>query len=1019
MKWNSKGWVCGRWIAAVVLLGIGAAGVQAADKPGLGEGLSFYAGFDGTAEPDCARGASTVKGEYHPAEGVAGKGIEVQADPPSYQQTGNLDREAGTLSFWVKPSIDLKAQAGSGPATRGIFSAVNFALRAYTNQPNMQPVIYFMTGATLPGKDFGWDYGTAAPIGSLPAGKWTHVALTWKRATGQKAIYIDGKRVAVHSSPLLEPGDGGDLLTLGEGLPGAYDELAIWRRVLTPMEINLLAKKPSDAAATLAMAAKSQARHEVPWVIYPGLIYQNYGDSVVAPDEALALKLPLENRTDREQAGTITVLVEDVWDKPAGEAQKFDVKLAAKEKQELAFKVAVKMFGAYRVAVMVEAGGVQLSRDVTTFGCLPKDSPPKHPFFGGHISQIGTMPELGRRLGFSANRVHNMTQFTWWYRMEPEPGQWAMNGAAAYQHYMDLGYTHYGQWIYAPYWAVTLADGKHPTDAGDGSNLPPTDLPAMREYVRESLKRFPAIKEWEIWNEPYVSLFWRGSPKDYVDLCKVIYTEAKKARPDITVYAQLYYEGPWTREAMKLGVLNYCDGVAYHFYAAANGDPQAALEPIRRLRKLLADNGKPNMPILASEGGMDSTTFMRGLDYADLPPQEVRPPMNYRFSAEAFVQANVVMMAAGVPAWYYYFHQPVDPTLEHGLWNYVNYSTMEVTNSPKPMAIAHAELAWQIGGGKYVDQLKTAADGLRAYAFQREDGHAVAVLWAEEGAIAQLHLSSGFQAVDFMGNPIQPSAIEVTQTPMYLHAPDLARLRAALADKTVVTGVRPPNQSNNAKGGIAPPKKMYDFSIAAEVGPGKLVPLDLSGVANMSLEDDVANDGKGWMDEGPYNDFRNMTTGKHTWLGVPFVISGKTIHDNNVLTMKGKTFPNGPRVAGPIDVGNRGLRGLFFAHAANWTEEGQTVGEYIVGYEDGQEVKLPIVVGQNIGNWWYDHADTEESRTAWFDAADPLQPEYPYRFLRIWYWENTRPDAKVKSISVRSLSNNMTFTVVAITAAAQ
>lgn len=1020
MKRNSKGCICGRWIAALALLCVGVAGVQGADKPALGDGLSFYAGFDGSAEPDCARGASTVKGEYHPAEGVAGKAIEVQSDPPSYQQTGNLDREAGTLSFWVKPAIDLKAQVNQGPATRGIFSAVNFALRAYTNQPNMQPVIYFMTGATLPGKDFQWDYGATAPIGSFPAGKWAHVALTWKRATGQKAIYIDGKRVAANSSPLIEPGDGGDLLTLGERLPGAYDELAIWRRVLTPMEIHFLAKKPAEAAAALAMVAKSQARHDVPWVIYPGLIYQNYADSLIAPDEALALKLPLENRTDQEQAGIVTIEVQDVWDKPAGEAQKFDVKLAAKEKRELPFTVAVKKFGAYRVAVTVEVGGVQLSRDVTTFGCLPKDPPPKHPFFGGHISQVGTMPEMGRRLGFCLNRVHNMTQFTWWFRMEPRPGEWAMDGAGAYQRYMDLGYTHYGQWMYAPYWAVKLPDGKHPVDNGTdwGSSFPPTDLPAMREYVRQSLERFPAIKEWEIWNEPYVSMFWRGAPKDYVELCKVIYTEARKARPDITIYSQLYFEGPWTREAMKLGVLNYCDAVAYHFYHHPNNDPQSATDPIRKLRALLAQNGRPDMPITASEGGMDSTTFMRGLDFADLPPQEVRPAMDYRESAGAFVQAHVVMIANGVRAWYYYFHQPVTPDMP-GLWKYVNYSTMEVTNSPKPTAIARAELAWQLDGGKFVADLKTTAEGVRAYAFDRQDGHAVAVMWAEEGAVAQLHVPAGFRAVDLMGNPIGSSAIEVAAAPMYLHAADLEQLRTALVDKAVVTLVRGPQKGTVSKGGAPAPKKMYPFPIAAEVGPGKMFPLDLSGVANSSLADDVAGDGKGWMDEGPYNDFRNMTTGKHTWLGVPFVISGKTIHDNNVLTMKGKTFPNGPRIAGPIDVGDRGLRGLFFAHAANWTEEGKAVGEYIVHYEDGQEVKLPIVVGQNIGNWWFDHADSEESRTAWFDAADPLQPEYPYRFLRVWYWENTRPDAKVKSISVRSLSNDMTFTVVAITAAAQ
>lgn len=999
----------------IVLLLAGAASVVRGAES-LGRELYVYAGYETSVEPDYARGSTVTKGAYHAVEGVAGRGIEVQSDGPHYQQPGNLDRTAGTLSFWVKPSINLKDGGNSEPGYCAIFNAVTFTLRAYTKAASPAPGVYFMSGATLPGHDYEWDYGTTAQLDLLPQGRWTHVALTWNQTIGRKAIYINGRRVAFRSTRLIEPGDSGDTFSLGEGLSGAYDELAVWGRELTPQEILFLAKQPAKAAGVLAEYAKEHATKRVVWTIYPALIYQHYADSLVAPNEELSLKLPLENRTDKEQSGIITIAVEDVWDKPAGGVQTFNVKLAAGEKQELPFKVSAARFGAFRVAVTVEAGGEKLSRDVTTFGCLPKDPPPKQPFFGGHISQVGTIPEMGRRLGFSANRVHNMTEFTWWLRMEPERGEWAMQDASAYQRYMDLGYTHYGQWFLAPAWAVTTPDGKHPAEPQ--MRFVPSDIEALRAYVRQSLKRFPAIKEWEIWNEPYVSLFWAGTPKDYVELCKVVYTEAKKARPDITIYSQLYFEGPWTREAMKLGVLNYCDGVAYHFYHHPNNDPQSATEPFRKLRELLAANGRPDMPIIASEGGMDSTTFLRGLDFADLPPQELRPPMDYRVSAEAFVQAHVVMMAGGVRAWYYYFHQPVTPD-QQGLWKYINYSTLEVTASPKPMTIARAVLVWQLDGGGFVTEMKTAAEGVRAYAFARQDGRAVAVLWAENGALAQLHPPAGFRAVDLMGNPIEQLPIAVNQEPIYLHAPDIQQLQTSLESSAVVKMMRPPGKQIAAMDGVPVPQKMSNFPIAAEVGPGKLVPLDLSSVANMSLADDAAGDGKGgWMDEGPFNDMRNLEPGRYTWLGVPFVLGGKTGHDPSVLTMKGRTFPTGPALAGPIPV-NLGLRGLFFLTAANWTQKGATIGEYIVHYADGRDVTIPIVVGQNIGEWWYDHADDEDGRTVAFKAADPTDPKHPYRFLRIWYWENTRPDVTVESISVRSLSNDMTFTVAAVTAASQ
>lgn len=1003
-------------LAMMLALLTGSAACMAAPKSTIIRDLSFYADFDTSAQPAYVRGADTTTGTYQAVEGVVGQATKMQSEAVSYLQPGNLNFDAGTVSFWVKPALDLAAQVGHGPGTRTIFGAVNFKLAAYTNQPNTQPVIYFMTGTNLPQNDFQWDYSAAAPIDSLPAGQWANVTLTYSAKAGRKAIYINGRRVASANTKLIPPGSGGDLFALGGGLPGDYDELAVWGRELTAAEIQLLARKPAQVASELAAYGREHVQQKMEWTIYPNLIYQDYADSVVEPGEKLVLKLPLENRTHEQQTGVITLEVQDIWDQPVGQAQHLDVTLAADEKTELPIEVSADRFGAFRVAVTVDVGGVRQSRDVTTFGVLPKDPPPSHPFFGGHISQVSTMPQLGRRLGFSGNRVHNMTQFTWWFQMEPQRGNWAMNGAGNYQRYMDMGYTHYGQWIYTPSWAVTLPDGQHPPgEAAYG--YAPTDIEALREYVRESLKRFPAIKRWEIWNEPYVSMFWRGTPKEYVDLCKVIYTEAKKARPDITVYAQLLYEGPWTRDAMKLGVLNYCDGVAYHFYHVASEDAQSATEPIRRLRQLLAANGKPNMPILASEGGMNSTTFLRGMDFADLPPQEVRPPYNYRLAAQSIVQADVVMMAAGVPTWYYYFHQPVDATYPTGLWKYDNYSTLEVTRSPKPMAIAIAQLARQLGGGTFVAQLPAAVDGLRAYAYQQPDGQAVAVVWAENGAEAQIQVPIAFRAVDLMGNPVASDQMSIALEPRYLHAPDLQQLKALLADPAATTLLKKVAQDSVAVGDKTAPKKMYDFPIAAEVGISKLVPLDMSGVANMSLVDDDAGDGKGWLDEGPYNDLRNVEPGQHTWLGVPFVIAGKTNRDANVLSMKGRTFPTGPREAGPIEVGNLGLRGLFFVTAANWANTGQTMGQYIVTYDDGQQVKIPIVIGENADNWWYDHTDTEDSRTVAFKAADPLEPAHPNRFLRVWYWENTRPDKKVKSISVESLSNDMTFTVVAITAA--
>jgi hypothetical protein len=985
----------------------------------IGKELSLYASFDASAQPEFTRGASTVKGEYHATRGIAGQAIDIQSSPISYLESGNLIRKAGTLSFWVNPSLDMASQTGRGPATRDIFAAVNFLLRAYPNQPGTPPVIFFMTGATLPGKDYAWDYGTKVPIESFPAGKWTNVALIWDHATGRKKVYVNGKQVAEQASPLMESDDFADLLTLGAGLPGSYDELALWGRVLTPAEIHLLATKPLDVARALAETARIHARETVQWTIYPELVYQNYADSLVEPNESLSLQLPLKNLTDGEQSAMINVEVQDIWERTVGKAQTFHVKLTAGETLNLPFTVSADKFGAYRVAVTVDVGGGKLSRDVTTFGCLPENPPPSHPFFGGHINQGGTIPQMGRRLGFSANRVHNMTQFTWWFRMEPQRGDWAMDLSEYYQRGIDLGYAHYGQWMYAPYWAVTFKNGTHPADPGNvtvGTGWAPTDVDALRAYIRESLIRFPAIKEWEIWNEPYVPMFWDGTAGDYVRLCQIVYTEAKKTRPDMTIYSQLNYEGQWTDEAIRLGVLNYCDGVSYHFYQKPNNDPQAAAGPVKKLRALLAREGKPEMPIVDSEGGMDSTTFLRGLDFPDLPPREVRPAMNFRQSAQELVQAHVVMIAAGVRGWYYYFLQPVAPA-DSGLWKYINYSALEVTRSPKPNVIARAELIWQLDGGHFAAELKPAAIGLRAYAFERQDGHAVAVLWTERDARVELVVPSGFKVVDLMGNPIENPTVEIDQSPLYLHAPNIERLRLSLSDPSVVKAIRPPAKTTAPQNDAAAPGgRLHDFPIAAELGTDNLVPLDLSGVANATLTDKVDDGDNDQMNEDSRNAFAGVSPGRHMWFGVPFAISQKAADGRNVLTLEGGARSNGSKDAGPIDAGDHRLRGLFFAHATDGSQDGAAIAEYVVHYEDGRNITLPIIVGRNIGNWWLEGTDGEDARTVGCKVDDPA---YPYRFVRIWYWENTRPRSNVESISVRSHGGGPAMMTLAITAALQ
>jgi hypothetical protein len=168
----------------------------------------------------------------------------------------------------------------------------------------------------------------------------------------------------------------------------------------------------------------------------------------------------------------------------------------------------------------------------------------------------------------------------------------------------------------------------------------------------------------------------------------------------------------------------------------------------------------------------------------------------------------------------------------------------------------------------------------------------------------------------------------------------------------------------------------------------------------MGLMDEKGSDGVGgWTDEGPFNDMRDLTPGRHKWLGVPFEIVNPSANSGKaVVVLKGNTLPNGPESSEPIAV-DRKVRGLFFLHSANYAQvKGATAGAYVIRYTDGKELSVPITIATNIYDWWFDWQEGEDSRTVVVKAKEGLGGENQPRFLRMWYWENPRQDIAVQSI---------------------
>ncbi|MGZ3533564.1 MAG: LamG domain-containing protein [Vulcanimicrobiaceae bacterium] len=76
---------------------------------------------------------------------------------------------------------------------------------------------------------------------TVTAGKWHHVANTYDVTSGNRAIYLDGNRVA---NDTAFPFTGNTVGTIGQGVgtywPGKIDDMRLYNRALSATEVKQL-----------------------------------------------------------------------------------------------------------------------------------------------------------------------------------------------------------------------------------------------------------------------------------------------------------------------------------------------------------------------------------------------------------------------------------------------------------------------------------------------------------------------------------------------------------------------------------------------------------------------------------------------------------------------------------------------------------------------------------------------------------------------------------------------------------
>jgi hypothetical protein len=548
------------------------------------------------------------------------------------------------------------------------------------------------------------------------------------------------------------------------------------------------------------------------------------------------------------------------------------------------------------------------------------------------------------------------------------------------------------------------------------------DLAAFRRYVYETVKHHPEIRWWEVWNEPDVSLFWNGSPAELAELCRAAYEEAKRADPTVQVMNAGYTGSAWRwhEEAAKAGALKHADAISFHGYYGATKQPEELYEQfagiVGHFRELATTYAGRQLPLWDTEGGSGDTTWLRGYESPDLPPEPLRTPMNWREAAYSAVQSAAILQSLGVQRSFQYLWQPSGPG------GYEQLGALDMTNAPKPKMIARAAMAELTDGAAYAGTVRRDEGRLWASVWSRPPG-SVVMLWAGRGGVVRVEAAwpaPPDQAIDLFGNarpPLDPMA--VTEEPCYLSLPAPAEaVLAALRSANLTVVKAPVALAATAPGGEQPPAvpKLPDYAAPAE-NPAGVFTVDLRPFANMALFDDQPGDGKGgWADEGPLNSLHSMPTGRQTFYGVPFdVIAPAANGGKAIITLRGRNVtPTLPAQVTGIPLGGQRVRNLYFLHAAAWGTPG-TIGRYVIHYADGQTVELPLVIGQNTHNWWNGYAEGEAARPVPIRVTETVDGKPAWRYVRVWEWANPRGNVPLVSLDFVSAGGAQTPILVGVT----
>lgn len=429
---------------------------------------------------------------------------------------------------------------------------------------------------------------------------------------------------------------------------------------------------------------------------------------------------------------------------------------------------AQRPLGAFRVEAWVEnkSGEIISAIQESVYLRVPKppfyDSDAPHSYFGAHIEPNPQTIALAKAVGINWTRLHDVAaEFTEWYYLEPEPGQWHFRDEGI-QMYRDAKIDILGMLLSTPPWASIHQAAPDDAYYYYGKFFYPEKISDWQQYVERFVERNKDdIRAYDVWNEPWGGGYLNASydpskrnramfgkidepVKAYMQLVESAYTTVKSIAPEADVAVDIT-KPHWMREQTGEGLDEYSDALAVHTYVSGfhgypgDGISAALSEQAELARKL----GKP---LWMTEGSSVYNSHYSGFYHHTLAG--TRKETNPNKTAESLMRYQIACMREGVSKFFLYTMRA-----KHFLTKRTPWALLVMQDGmPHPSAAAQAWLAHRVDG-KTFQRHGEVVSGLYYIAFS-EGGTTSLVLTPAPGFDRSTDLLRVPELRDLYGNPL-------------------------------------------------------------------------------------------------------------------------------------------------------------------------------------------------------------------------------------------------------------------------